>query len=551
MNTLSHTTRTIRSACDRAGLIVEKHARLLLAAVLLVVFVYWLGYAADGYFWYDEFIIMHTAMLPSWRAIWDFYAQGRDTVGPLAALVIHAALKLPFGPEVDGRLPSFIGLLVLLGSTYVFVHRRYPAGYALAALVPLFASPLAPFAWMAKGYMLEFGALGFAMLCWQTALEQRRRPWSVLGIWLGLATAVAAHVFAGFAFVAFAAAQAVHDRSRRKVDWPVWAALLLFPVSLLPTLHGSRLAAKIYAGTFWAAPSVARLIDAYTRFFDLNQRYVAGVVLWLAVSIVILGRKASREIAPEGKRGFSTPEWVFVVLLTLLPCYALIGSYPLHVYRDVYVDAFIIGLSIVTMTLLAEQAKRSRAGGAVLFAIMFLAFLINSRRIPAGLRLLFPPYRAHTALQAAYEQQPWVQRLENSDLPVLPGDHFVYTELEFYGSPELKRRLVYVTDFSEVKQYSQSTTAQLNFLSFGKALSYNTEDISRFLPNHPRFLMVLGTDQATWLPEYLLRQESEGHAVLTLVGPGYVDHPIYDTEFRQLPSFAEPISIVPESSTRR
>ncbi|MGI4829553.1 MAG: hypothetical protein ACRYFU_15355 [Janthinobacterium lividum] len=538
MSTASPASQKIRSVLDRAGLIVEEYARLILALVLLIVFLFSLGYAADAYFWYDEFIIVHTAMLPSWRAIWTFYAHGLDTVGPISALVVYAALKLPFGPELDGRLPSIFALFVLLGSTYLFVRRRYPAGYALAALVLLFAWPLAPLAWTAKGYMLEFGSIGFAMLCWQSALYRRYRPWSVVGIWFGLAVAISAHVFAGFVLVAFAGAQAVRDRSRKSIDWPVWIALLSFPFVLLPTLPGNRLAAKVYAGTFWAQPSLARLGDAYAKFFDVNQRYVACVVIWLAISILFLGSRSPREATSERSQGFSAPEWVLVVLLTFLPCYALIGSYPLHVYRDVYVDSFIIGFSITTMALLAEQARRSAAGGAVLFALMFMAFLLTARRIPAGARVLLHPYSAHTNLQMAYQQQPWVQQIEHSDLPVVAGDHFVYTELEFYGTPDLKKRLFYLTDISEIKEYSQSTTAQLNFLNFGKALSYNTEDISNFLPTNPHFLMVLGTDRAMWLPQFLLHEEREGRARLTLVGPEYVDHPIYDTAFRQMPPFA-------------
>jgi hypothetical protein len=84
----------------------------------------------------------------------------------------------------------------------------------------------------------------------KAAANQPPWPWSLLGLWFGLAFAVDAHAFAIFLFVPFALAQLVRDFKRKKPDWPIWTALILFPIGILPVLHGELLAKKFTASTF-------------------------------------------------------------------------------------------------------------------------------------------------------------------------------------------------------------------------------------------------------------------------------------------------------------
>lgn len=157
-----------------------------------------------------------------------------------------------------------------------------------------------------------------------------------------------------------------------------------------------------------------------------------------------------------------------------------------------------------------------------------------------GLRAMIHPSQVHAQLAAGYGREPWVKLLEGSDLPVLVGDHLLYTRLECYAPPELRRRLYFLTNFAEVKKYPLSDTSQRNFLLFGKLLSYQTMDVGSFLPAHHHFLVAVGATNGTlWLPPYLMSQEQQGNALLRLIGPDFTVPNVYDVQFTRMPEFPE------------
>ncbi len=266
-------------------------------------------------------------------------------------------------------------------------------------------------------------------------------------MWCGLALAIYSHTFAIFLFVPFAAAQWWVDARRGRVNWPMWAALVLFPAALLPVLRGDLLASKLYGSNFWSKPSVALMKQTYIDYFVANWRFLLVLLIAGLVVSLVLREGTEREDeagASARKSGFSGPEWVFVGLLTALPVYVLPASYLLHAYRGDYVLGFAIGLGVLLVALFAEQSKRTEAAGVVvliLFAVVTLK--VDLKTIPEGIRALMHPQQVHAALAESYDSAAWVKALEGSDLPVLVGDHLLYTRLECYGPPELKRRSVF------------------------------------------------------------------------------------------------------------
>jgi Dolichyl-phosphate-mannose-protein mannosyltransferase len=532
---------------ERAGEMVERHAGTMMGVLLCLFFVALVGEASTVYLWYDELVVMRVAGLPHWHDIWNFYASGLDTIGLLYALVLHAALRLPASAEISARLPSIVAFLGMMLCAFVFVRRRYPAVYAFAMLLLVVTYPLFTFSVFAKSYALELAGLAFAMICWQSAMDGRRRMWSALGVWCGLALAIYSHSFAIFLFVPFAAAQGLRDYRRKKVDWPVWAALVLFPAALLPVLRGMMRASKLYGSNFWSKPSSALMKQTYIDYFVENWRFLLILpVAALIVSAALAGREVAEVSEQAGTRGFSTPEWVFVCMLSALPIYVLPASHLLHAYRADYVASFAIGLAILLVAAFAEQVKRSQAAGVVLLVLFASVTLrVELKTIPQGVRTLEHPSRVHAALAAEYDSAAWVKLLEGSDLPVLVGDHLLYTRLDCYAPPALKRRLYFLTDFAEVGTYPLSETSQRNFLLFGKMLSYQTMDVGSFLPEHPHFLAAMGTMTGTlWLPQYLLNQAQEGNASLRLLGPDFNAPNVYDVWFSRLPEFpaAKPLA---------
>jgi len=526
------------SALERIEEKVEQHAGAGMAVLLCLLFVALIGLAASDYLWYDELVIVRVAALPHWHDIWNFYASGLDTIGLLYALMLHALRGLPADEEVRSRLPAIVSFLGMLGCTFVFVRRRYAAVYAFAVVLLLTTFPLLAFAVFAKSYAVELAGLGLAMICWQKGLEASS-GWNAAGVWCGLAVAISSHTFAIFLVVPFAAAQSWADARRGRVSWGMWAALVLFPAALLPVLPGDLRASKLYGSNFWAKPSSALMKQTYIDYFTTNWRFL--VILLIAgfiVSLVLMEGNSEVEEAAR-KRGFSGPEWVLVGLLTALPVYVLPVSYLLHAYRADYVLGYAIGLGILLVALFAEQSRRSGAAGMVLLILFAVVTLrVDLKTIPGGMRALVHPKSVHAALAARYDGEEWVKLLEGNDLPVVVGDHLLYTRLECYAPDELRRRLYFLTDFAEVSTYPLSETAQRNFLLFGNRLGYQTMDVASFLPEHRHALMAVGDMTGTlWVPPYMMHQAELGNASLRLLGPGFEEPAIYDVQFNRLPEF--------------
>ncbi|HSY35375.1 MAG TPA: glycosyltransferase family 39 protein [Acidobacteriaceae bacterium] len=525
-------------ALERIEEKVEQHAGAGMLVLLCLLFVALVGLAASDYLWYDELIIVRVAALPHWHDIWNFYASGLDTIGLLYALMLHALRGLPADEEVRSRLPAIVSFLGTLWCVFVFVRRRYAAVYGFAVVLLLTTFPLLAFAVFAKSYAVELAGLGLAMVCWQKGLEDSG-GWGALGVWCGLALAISSHTFGIFLVVPFAVAQWWADARRGRVSWAMWAALVLFPAVLLPVLPGDLRASKLYGSNFWSKPSSTLMKQTYIDYFTTNWRFlVILLIAGLIVSLVLVEGK-SAEDAPARKSGFSGPEWMLAGLLTALPAFVLPPSYLLHAYRADYVLGYAIGLGILLVALFAEQSKRTGAAGLVLLILFAAVTLkVDLKTIPGGMRALVHPRSVHAALAARYNSDPWVKLLEGSDLPVLVGDHLLYTRLECYAPDELKRRLYFLTDFAEVRTYPMSETSQRNFLLFGNRLGYQTMDVGSFVPGHRHALMAVGSMTGTlWLPPYMMHQAEVGNASLRLLGPGFEEPDIYEVQFNRLPEF--------------
>jgi hypothetical protein len=266
----------------------------------------------------------------------------------------------------------------------------------------------------------------------------------------------------------------------------------------------------------------------------------------LIVSLVLVDRKSAEEL-PERKMGFSGPEWMLVGMLTALPVYVLPVSYLLHAYRGDYVLGYAIGLGILLVALFAEQSRRTEAAGLVLLILFAAVTLkVDLKTMSQGIRALVHPKSVHAALAARYDSEPWVKLLAGSDMPVLAGDHLLYTRLECYAPDELKRRLYFLTDFAEVRRYPMSETSQKNFLLFGNLLGYKTMDVGGFVPEHREFLMAVNdTSGASWLEPYMLKQQEQGNATLQFLGTSTDFPSVYEVRFSRLPEFPVAKALTP------
>ncbi len=530
----------VLAVCDWIADKLDRHSGLAAALALLLIFVIAVGQSAGKLLWYDELVTLKTASLPHWSDVWSFYANGLDTTGPFQSLIARLGLMLPIDAELGCRLPFTLAYLVMCFCVYGLMRRRYATGYALASMIFTLNYATFYYSTEARAYALVLAGVAFAMFCWQSAFSGCHRPWSAVGVWFGLAFAIGAHAFAVFLFVPFAVAQFVHDFKRKKPDWAIWAALVLFPVGILPVLHGEMIAKTIFGGNFWAQPHLGSMIESYKRFMVGGRSYFVAAGL-VGAGSALLQRRGLVHFPELKTRGFSTPEWALVGLVALLALYVAPASYLLHVFDQRYVISCNIGMMILTVGAVAEVARRRPIPGVILLGLFLLATAHNrAGTMMEGLRALAHPGRVHRELQASFNNFPWVKMLEQESLPVVTDDPHQYGQIDYYGTPELNHWLYALTDMGDIVKYPLSATSQLNLLRFGNRLSYRVVDVAEFVPEHPRFLLIPEAHETVnegWLPRYLIAQQVAGNATLSCLGPACANPGanVYNVEFNKIP----------------
>lgn len=501
---------------------LERRSGSVAAALLLVALLAALGIASRSPIWYDEIVSLFIARLPAWHDIWSLYALGRDTTGPIPSFVARLGLYLPFPPELSLRIPFMLAFLCMCAGIYIFVRRRYPAGYALAALMLPMTLPILWFDMtLARAYALMLGAAGLALCCWQSAADDRARPWSVVGLWLALATAIAAHFFAIFLFVPFAAGQWVRDWARRRADGPVWLAILLFPAGYLVVLPGAERARSYYADGFGAA-SIRYVYTPYRELYGSFGWVAASILMIVALGLIWWGRAGADSSPRDSERfqGFSKAEWVLSATLMLLPVYATPASKLLGVYSDRYVVTFYIGFILFVVACVAEALSRqTRAGSIAFMTILLCASVARTHEALDGVGALLHPHQVHADATAQVLSRPWVRSLPANSLPLVM-DPFNYLQYIYYGGPAFRSRAYSLVEDSNLQDPAlrRKDLFQINMELLPPALPVHATAISDFLVHHRHFLVLTRFDESEWLPDYLLRrQASKGDLAITLL----------------------------------
>ena len=408
---------------------LERHSKLAVAALLTGIFLIAVGVASHKLFWYDELVTVFTASLPSVGEVWRFFADGLDTTGPVASLVARAGMHLPLPPELSIRFPFILAYLGMCLGLYGFIRRRYGVGYALAAMLfPMVLPTFCYFMTEARAYALMLCGASLGMYFWQTAAEGKARPWSVFGLWLALALAIASHLFAVFLFVPFAAAQLARDWTRKRPDWPVWLALLLFPCGFLPFLHGMQKASKYYRSAFHGRPDLGSFRVPYRDIYVSGGWITVSILLLLAIWLLLSDAKdtGSSQKAMPHSPGLNRAEWVFAVVLTMAPLYVVLASFKLGVFRQQYTLTFYIGFIVLVVASFAELARRRAAAGVLaLLAVLAPVGVMHAKSALGGVKALSHLSRVHDADVAQATELHWLQTVNAIPLPLALDPEFI------------------------------------------------------------------------------------------------------------------------------
>ena len=207
----------------------------------------WLFVIADAYlvmtllsaqrpFWFDELFTLYMTRLPDMATVWAALKGGADLNPPLFYAATKLFHNLSGGKEWAIRVPAIIGFLVMMFGLYRYILRY---GSRLAGMVAMtFPLVTGAFYYSSEGraYGMEFGFIAVAAVCWQAATRGEWRLYNLAGLTLCLAGALLSHCYAVLAVAPFGLAEAVRTLQRKRIDWPVWAALAVPCLSVLSYL---------------------------------------------------------------------------------------------------------------------------------------------------------------------------------------------------------------------------------------------------------------------------------------------------------------------------
>src|SRR5262249_59405280 len=131
--------------------------------------------------WNDELFTLYIARLPTYADIWSFLASGVEQLPPTFHILARLCMKL-FGVNPWAlRLPEILGVGVMSLCLFVVVSRRSSAVYGLIAMLLPLVTHVFYYATEARPYGLVLGCAALSLLCWQSAADDRRRGFSLVG----------------------------------------------------------------------------------------------------------------------------------------------------------------------------------------------------------------------------------------------------------------------------------------------------------------------------------------------------------------------------------
>jgi hypothetical protein len=313
----------------------------------------------------------------------------------------HGAMTV-FGADAFAqRFPAFLGFLLMQVCLFFFV--RNLAGERAGAVAAAFPALTATLFYSAEGrpYGLLLGLYALALLCWQMAtrgaaavsnptsderLSDMGHPrWlALVGLALALAATINTHYFGVLLLVPICAGEAYRTLARRRVDWPVWSAIVVGMAGVVATkpffAAANEFKKNYYNGGAVGLHDITRayrsIFVEYTHMSMRAQHLWMGVLVIFALGLVLgcalqmLGSKASSR---EG--AVPAAEWVAILALAALPfCGYLMARFVTHTIEVRYVLGALVAISAMLAVAIAPWLRRDGTFAAVM-TVLFLAIV--------------------------------------------------------------------------------------------------------------------------------------------------------------------------------
>jgi 4-amino-4-deoxy-L-arabinose transferase-like glycosyltransferase len=411
---------------------------LLLAPAFALYAFFVLG-AASRPLWHDELYTYYIAKAPTLARFIDQVTH-IDLQPPLQYVLSRASLRLLGDSDFATRVPSMIAFTVGSSCFYFFVRRRLGRFYALTAMLVFWLTPFLQYASEARPYALVIGFLGLAMLSWQMATDGSRRGLGLFGLAFGVCGMLVSQAFSPVLIAILGVAELVRSVDRRKIDWPVWAALVgPSPLILLyiPIFHR-------FGGWTALPPKFQASVFKIITFYADMLSAVAVVLLIALVAALIMYRSAGR-VNEKSVFAASKHEIALVLGLSSLPIIInLLLMRTGGAFWPRYCIPAGMGFSLLFVYILAKLTNASRAAGATAAFCVFLGMAMGIALIVARPR------------EPAMVREVSLKQLDPT-VPLVDASGLTFLEMNKREDAALLSRVYYLTDQDAATRYAHAT----------------------------------------------------------------------------------------------
>jgi len=506
---------------SRAVLTIEKGARSLcrvlnqkaiwfLAAISVVYFCAGVALAYSKLLWFDELCTYSIATLPNAAAIWSKLQSGTGPMPPSFYLLTKLSASLPGPIHVTIRLPELIGFLVASLCVFHFVRRSTSALYGFIAMLTVWITGAYPFAYEARPYGLVLGFGGIALVCWQSATEQKKRLVPLVCLFFSCAGAVASHYGALMLVFPLAVGEFVRSIVRKKLDWPIWLAMCGSGLPLLIFRPLLRASISPYGMAMWSRPQLTSLLECYSALLGMTAHPLAAVLVVLATWRVARARAVITHILIR-TAAISVWEVAASVALLLLPAVGLLQA--ILVTNQItprYVLPLVMGFGILAALLAYENLRGDAVAGLLTVAVLLAGWASHVRWEYMTIRA---DVERVQSLYLAVARQP-------GNLPVAINDGNRFFQLVHYAPQQLSSRLFYPVDPEAAIRFARTDSVDLCLLRYSSFLDFNVTPLNSFIEGRRPFLLY-GSSGGWLLPDL----QTKGHRAELLNTPGL--HSLY------------------------
>jgi len=501
----------VAAALDRTVASILRHERRYLFAALAVFLLLALYQCIVTPLWFDEFLTLFIARLPSAHAM--LRAIPADGQPPLQYFLTHPLLVWFGFSELVLRLPEVLAYMLAGLCAWRIARVHGNPIQALFATVSVMGGIAIYLAYTARPYEMLFAFTVAAFASWQAAcLSVRRRILPLAALTFFIAASIFTHYFGIIHIGVFLlAGEGTRILRRRRPDFPMLAAIVVGLLPLFITAGMARQSSVLLRDAirqsthFWARPSPLDLF---------SYGYMVPPALLVATFALWFTHKPRFSDPRIGTPVPTVPvyEWAAVgALCLLLPAQILIAYCVTGYSQPRYAISTSLGLALLA-TWGLPRVPRLRPGiqpAMGIAAVSVLVLILCEVAVAQFHRQLWRPQPAADAVS------PVLSAVPPGSSPIVVANAFDYPADWWYSPPPLRERLIYLSD-TEYAVRQSDFLPELSLMADREVVPMPIAPYSAFVAGHPHFLLFCsGAARLDWTCSRLAH---DGSWHLTLIG---------------------------------